>query len=136
MKIGLLEDNPAICDLITTALELVDHTVVSYTYGTSFLEALFAKYNIIERSLPYDLLIVDLSLPGELSGLAVINHIHETLVPLTLPIIVISGAGQHELDIVYKRYPIIPVLRKPFSIKTLLDTIAKQHCIANGMLVD
>ncbi len=123
MKIGLLEDNPAICDLITTTLELAGHTVVSYTYGISLLEALFTANGGTTLSLLYDVLIVDLGLPGELSGVAVINQLYERIDPSTLPTVIVSGAAQQELDAVHKRHPTLAILRKPFNIKTLLAVI-------------
>ncbi len=127
MKIGLLEDNPAICDLITTTLELAGHTVVSYTYGISLLEALFTVHDSTTISLMYDVLVVDLGLPGELSGVAVINQLYERIEPSTLPTVIVSGAAQQELDAVHKRHPTLAVLRKPFNIQSLLTVVTEQY---------
>ena len=136
MKIGLLEDNPAIRDLITTTLEMTGHTVVSYTYGISLLEALYVEeHDENTVSLPYELLIVDLGLPGELSGLAVIEQLHESINFSTIPIVVVSGTGQHELDAIHERYPTIATLRKPFNIKTLLTVVAEQYHVVSKKLV-
>ena len=135
MKIGLLEDNPAICDLITTTLEMTGHTVVSYTYGISLLEALHTEHDGNTKSLLYELLIVDLGLPGELSGLAVIDQLYESIHFSSLPIVVVSGTGQHELDTIHERYPTIATLRKPFNIKTLLTIVAEQYCVMSKKFV-
>ncbi|HBE28853.1 MAG TPA: hypothetical protein DDW25_08195, partial [Ktedonobacter sp.] len=82
MRIGLLEDNTAIHEYITTVLKLAGHTVSTHTVGLSLLDELLAEQST-QSSLPYDLVIVDLLLPGTLSGLAVINSIRQTIPPKT-----------------------------------------------------
>ena len=42
MKIGLLEDNPAILDFMTTALQMAGYRVETHTKSASLLEALLA----------------------------------------------------------------------------------------------
>ncbi len=125
MNIGLLEDNPSILELIQTTLEMVGHTTVTYTSGQSLLNTLFGKHTTptLPASLPYDLLIIDLNLPGELSGLEVITSIHRLLAPTVPPIIVVSAASIEQLDQLRASFPMLPVIRKPFALKTLLQTI-------------
>src|SRR5436309_1085850 len=60
MKIGLLEDNANIHEYLTTALEMVGHTVFTHIDGMSLLDILYAEQSI-QTPLPYDLLIIDLS---------------------------------------------------------------------------
>lgn len=127
MHIGLLEDNLAILELIQTTLEMVGHSVSTYTHGQSLLNTLFEGDSVtltLPTSLPYDLLIVDLNLPGKLSGLDVIASIYRLLGPDVLPIIVVSAAGADQLDELHRRFPRLPVVRKPFAIRTLLQTIS------------
>ncbi len=120
MKIGLLEDNANIHEYLTTALEMVGHTVFTHIDGMSLLD-------ILQTPLPYDLLIIDLSLPGTLSGLSVINYIRQTIAPETLPIIVLSAASQSQLEQIRTRFPNVQVLQKPCGIKTLLQLIEMSH---------
>ncbi len=54
MRIGLLEDNTAIHEYITTALELAGHTVFTHTVGMSLLNELFADTGS-HSPLPYEL---------------------------------------------------------------------------------
>jgi len=122
MRIGLLEDNTAIHEYITTVLELADHTVITHSVGMSLLDALFSD-NSSHSPLPYELVIVDLLLPGTLSGLAVINSIRQTIPPETLPIIVVSAASQKQLLQIRERFPDVHVLQKPFPMKKLLQLI-------------
>jgi len=71
--------------------------------------------------------IIDLLLPGMLSGAAVIDYLHRTISPETLPIIVISAASENQLEEVRSRFPRVHVLRKPFTIKELLYLIETNH---------
>jgi CheY-like chemotaxis protein len=102
MRIGLLEDNSAIHEYLTTVLQLSGHTVSTHTVGLSLLDELLAEQSA-ETPLPYDLVIVDILLPGTLSGLAVINSIRQNIPP----------------D--------VQVLQKPFPMKTLLELIESKH---------
>ncbi len=66
MQIGLLEDNPSIATLLSTVLTMAGHSVCPSYDGASFLAGLFASDHI-PRSIPYDLLLVDLYLPSDAS---------------------------------------------------------------------
>src|SRR5712691_12898213 len=104
MNIAILEDNPTIIEYLTLVLEMAGHQVTVYTQGTALLEALFTERGVC-TPLPYDLITVDLLLPGDLSGIEVIARIRETIGPRQLPIIVISAASQLVLEEVKKTFP-------------------------------
>ena len=123
MNIGLLEDNLAIRDMMQIALELAGHAVSTYVYGQSLLEMLTQAYNTESPCLPYDLLIVDLNLPGKLSGLDVITSISHLFAPSILPIIVVSASNLNELNYLHIHFPTLPIIRKPFPIQALLQAI-------------
>lgn len=129
MKIGLLEDNPSILELMQIALKMIGHSVCTHVQGKSLLETIFEGHDPESwrpvPSLPYDLLIVDLNLPGEFSGQDVIISIRRLLTPDVLPIIVVSAGGLHEFDQLLSRFPTLPVVRKPFAIQTLVQTISQ-----------
>src|SRR5712692_11977600 len=78
MQIGLLEDNPSIVEWLSTALEMAGNGVHPYQDGPSLLVCIFAT-DCIPTSLPFDLLIVDLLLPGGMSGLDVINCVRKAI---------------------------------------------------------
>ena len=122
MRIGLLEDNPAIVDYLSIALELAGHEVSAFTYGSSLLETIFTGPGM-QYSLPYDLVIVDILLPGNMSGLQTIDSLQQTIAPGELPMIIISAAAREELELVAARVPHIPLLRKPFKMQVLLQLI-------------
>jgi len=126
MKIGLLEDNINIHEYLTTVLEMAGHTVSAHMEGMSLLDTLFSEESK-HTPLPYDLLIIDLSLPGTLSGLSVISYIRQTITPENLPIIVLSAASPSQLEEIQTRFPNVQVLQKPCEIKTLLRLIETSH---------
>lgn len=122
MKIGVLEDNPAICDYLKVALEMTcNHDVSIHNYGASLLERLLTAY-LNQAPLPYDLLIIDLGLPGGMSGQEVIDTIQRTFSHRAPPIIVLSAVGTGELEDVRTKLK-VPVLRKPFKMQALLGMI-------------
>ena len=125
MNIGLLEDNPAITDYLSIALEMAGHNVDTYTYGSSLLEKLGdSMVGSSYASLPYDLIIVDLLLPGNISGLEAIQQIQRAIPHERLPIIIISAGNQDELEQVRGILPYVPLLRKPFRTQALLQLIS------------
>ena len=74
----------------------------------------------------YDLLVIDLYLPGALSGLEVITSIHQHIPPVTLAIILTSATSQIEVPDLQAHLPTVTVLRKPFHLKDLLALIEKR----------
>jgi DNA-binding response OmpR family regulator len=122
MHIGLLEDNPGIQDYLQKALELNGHRVSLYTFGSSLLDALFTG-NPVPSSPLYDLMIIDLNLPGDLSGRDVIVRIRQTVPFQVLPIIVISGAEKRQLEAVQSLFPDVVCIQKPFKLRVLLELL-------------
>lgn len=123
MKIALLEDNPTNQEFMQTLLVMEGHQVFPFKDAASFLSTL-ASASHSAGALPYTFAIVDLMLPGLLSGLDVIQHIWETYPPSArLPLIVVSGAGRNLLQEVQTRFPGVPVIRKPFKMQELLAAI-------------
>ncbi len=123
MNIGILDDNQLILDYLTVALGMVSHTVQTYTSSSSLLEAVFSAP--IRYPRPHDLLIIDLCLPGNMSGQDVITAVHQRIHPEILPIILMSGASEGRLQEVQASFPYVPILPKPFKLQTLLRVIEK-----------
>jgi DNA-binding response OmpR family regulator len=125
MKIAILEDQPDILELLTTGLELAGHHAYPYRTGTSLVDTLLTPQSM-HAPLPYDLLIIDLYLPGTPSGMEVINAIHQHIPPGTLPIILTSATSQSELSDLQAHLPTVTVLRQPFHLKDLLALIERR----------
>jgi len=122
MNIGVLEDNPAILDYMAIALEMEGHHVQTFTHSTPLIEALLTGSNI-RYPLPYDLIVVDLLLPGSITGVETIKYIQQVIPLNKLPIIIISAGSKEELESVKASLPDVPILRKPFRMSTLLEMI-------------
>ena len=123
MRIGLLEDNPGVSDYMSTLLKFEGHTVEDYTHGSCLLHTLFTETGV-HLPLPYDLLIVDLLLPGMLSGLQTIQAIRQRLSPAQLPILIVTALSLAEIEEITTGLTTVPLLRKPFQRRVLLQMIA------------
>jgi DNA-binding response OmpR family regulator len=125
MRIGVLDDNLAILDYVETILTLDNHSVTKHTIGSSLLAAIFPSPSV-DEDIPYDLVILDLLLPGKYSGADVFITIRQSFPVEYLPIIVITAVGGSTLDQFRQILPDdVPLLRKPFSPRVLRQLIAK-----------
>lgn len=122
MNIALLEDNPPILDYLSTALEMLGHTVHTFTNSVPLLESLFIDESV-RVPLPYELALIDLLLPGSVSGLQTAQKIQQAIPSQQLRIIVISACSQKELEEAQAALPHVPILRKPFKIHELAQII-------------
>lgn len=122
MNIALLEDNPPILDYLSTALEMLGHTVHDFTSSDLLLETLFIGESV-RVPLPYDLALIDLLLPGTMSGLETAQKIRQAIPSHHLHIIVVSACSQKELEEAQAQLPQVPMLRKPFKMRELIQLI-------------
>jgi CheY-like chemotaxis protein len=122
VNIALLEDNPPILDYLSTALEMLGHTVHNFTSSAPLLETLFIGESV-RVPLPYDLALIDLLLPGSISGLEAAQKIRQAIPPQQLHMIVVSACSQKELEEARAELPQVPILRKPFKILELIQLI-------------
>ena len=122
VNIALLEDNPPILDYMSTALEMLGHTVYNFTSSAPLLETLFIGESV-RVPLPYDLALIDLLLPGSISGLETAQKIRQAIPPQQLHIIVVSACSQKELEETQAALPQVPILRKPFKMYELMQLI-------------
>jgi len=120
VNIALVEDNLVIPEVLTTALRLSGYQSEVFDEAASLLEVLLA-----EDVPPYDLLILDYMLPGGISGRDILEQVRQHPATHTLPIIVISGAERGILAQIEVAYPDVPVLSKPFPLRSLLSLIEK-----------
>jgi len=120
MNIALVEDDPAICEVVTFALELAGYSVLSWPDGSSFLRWITEHRK--EAMVSLDVLITDWSLPGGCGG-DLIDGLHQADNGADLPIIIITGTSAEQRHCIRTRYPCVPILRKPFHIQDLLTHI-------------
>ncbi len=122
MNIGLLEDNPGISEVYTFALEAQGYTVSSHDRGRSLLNALLDDKKP-RLPLAYDMLLVDLSLPGELSGIETLQILFQSVDPATLPVVILSGSNAALLHEAQRLFPTLPIFQKPVALSVLVHAV-------------
>ena len=122
MRIGVLEDDAAICDVLTEILERKHHTVSIYQQGWDIFDAVFFEESVVSP-LPFDVLLVDLLLQGEISGVQVIAQMHQFFP--NLPIVIVSAVSAEDLVNVKRIYPQVQIIHKPFTTSDLLAALER-----------
>ena len=126
MNIGILDDNVAILSLLETTLEKDGHRLSQHTTGESLLNAIFTPSTAPESDIPYDLIILDLLLPGDLSGVDVFLAIRKAFDAQDLPIIIITAVDDYTLEQFRRILPDdVPIVRKPFHPRHLRRLVAQ-----------
>jgi CheY-like chemotaxis protein len=123
MRVGLLEDDVAIQEMLLLLLQDEGHSVTIYSRAEECLEALGVakKGSVVAAPVPVDLMIIDWRLNGSLSGTEVIQKIRDNSRLAKLPIILTTAASLEDLEELRKFQ--VAVLEKPFSIDDIIDLI-------------
>jgi two-component system, cell cycle sensor histidine kinase and response regulator CckA len=110
----LVDDNPAVADLVSGFLKIANYEVVVASSGEEALR------KCEELSRPLDLLITDVIMPG-ISGPGLCERmIGDCRVRACL---LISGYSEEVLNDVIPGENSIPLLAKPFTMNQLLETV-------------
>lgn len=120
MRIGLLEDDTAICEMMQEMLQFGGHAVSTYNDGWDILAVLHLEEPTALPP-PFDILFVDLLLSGDITGEQVIHQMR--MIYPNLPIVVISAVAASHLQAVVRRYPGVRALQKPFKLRDLFAAI-------------
>lgn len=113
-RILVVDDDPAVLELLGKSLQLSDYEVDLCGDGPSGLERLSA--------VDYDLLIVDLKMPG-MDGLSVIREARRR--NLELPVIIVTGFSTEANAIEAINLGVSGYITKPFRIPRLLNVTAR-----------
>lgn len=113
-RVLVVDDEPSIRDLLSKTLALADYEVDASPDGRTALERL--------RVLPYDLLIVDLKMPG-IDGLTVIREARRY--KTDLPVVIITGFSSESAAIEALNLGVSGYLTKPFRVPEVLKAAAK-----------
>ncbi len=118
MRILVCEDQDAIRHMIQTLVQAAGHhEVVGVALGAQAVER--------ARSERFDLLLLDLMLPGGLDGFGVIEHLRADEATRKLPIVVISAMDDPESRERAKRLGADEFHGKPFRPLELLAEIKR-----------
>jgi len=110
-RILIVDDDAEICSLVSQVLTTQGYEVNSVGDGRAMRAALTAE--------PFDLIILDLMLPGE-DGLSLCRHLHATTVT---PIIMLTAMGTEIDRVAGLETGADDYLAKPFSTRELLARI-------------
>jgi len=113
-RILVVDDEASIRDLLAKTLSLADYDVDTAPDGRAALERL--------RLYVYDLLIVDLKMPG-IDGLTVIREAKR--LKADIPVIVITGFSTESAAIEALNLGVTSYLTKPFRVPQVLAAAAK-----------
>jgi len=126
VNIGTLDDNDAVLNLLETTLGKDGHRLFPHTTGESLLNAIFEPSTTPESDTRYDLIILDLLLPGDLSGVDVFLAIRKAFDAQELPIIIITAVDDHTLEQFRRILPDdVPIVRKPFHPRQLRRLVSQ-----------
>ena len=118
-KILLMDDEKSIVEISKLILEKLDYEIVTAKDGEEAIE----KYIAAEESgEPFDVIILDLTVPGGLGGKETIERIQEQYPGAKA--IVSSGYYDDPIMADYKDYGFSGVLPKPYKIRNLIKIIS------------
>ena len=120
MRVGLLEDDVAIQEMLLLVLQDEDYMVVNFASAEECLSALEAASQEPEQVL-VDLMIIDLRLAGSISGVEVIRRLRHNLRFDTLPIILTTAATMLDLEELQDLH--VALLEKPFAVDDMISLI-------------
>lgn len=118
-KILILDDEPMIRDTLTQMLSHLGHEVDSVGSASEFVNI----YSNSQSKSPYDLLIMDLTVPGDQSPQETLSQL-KSINP-NVSVIVSSGYSTDPLMAEHKKHGFAGVMRKPYSfeeLKTCIET--------------
>lgn len=117
MRILVCEDQDAIRHMIGTLVTAAGHTVVEVSKGADAVELVLKE--------PFDVLLLDLMLPGGLDGFDVCRRIREDASARNLPIFVISAMDEDSARPRAIEAGATAYYTKPFRPLELLEDIQK-----------
>jgi DNA-binding response OmpR family regulator len=117
MRILVCEDQDAIRHMIQTLVQASGHEVVGVALGAQAVERALAE--------PFDILLLDLMLPGGLDGFAVIERLRAADATRALPILVISAMDDPESQERARGLGATDFYGKPFRPLELLANLGK-----------
>lgn len=115
-RILLLDDEPAICEITGILLKKLGHEPVITSRGE---DAIQAYRDGLGTGTRFDLVILDLTIPGGIGGREVIAALREMDPDVTA--IVSSGDANDPAVLNYQSFGFTAVLMKPYN-KAALDT--------------
>ncbi len=113
-RILVLDDEEMVLSVVGQMLETMGYTVDGVAEGSEVLE----KYTqAMQQGEPYQVVILDLTIPGGMGGEEVVQRLQA--IDPAVRAIVASGYSDHRIMAEYRQYGFVGVVAKPFRIKDL-----------------
>ena len=122
LRILFLDDEPAIQMTCGRLLQYLGHQVDICSTGEEAIGKYRAAY---EAGTPYDLLMVDLTIPGGKGGVAVVEEVR-TFDP-HVQAIVSSGYSQDPIMADFRKYGFVGMIQKPYTLDELKKCLRDLH---------
>lgn len=120
MRVGLLEDDVSILEVLSLILQDEGYQVIAFPTAEACLKALNAASQHNEAR-PVDVLIADWRLNGTISGTEVIRQIRQQPYLSTLPIILTTAATFNDFDELQRLD--VALLEKPFAVDDVIALV-------------
>lgn len=112
----VVDDDPAICDLLKSALE-IEGFAVDVCENDSDVSIALSKFQP-------DVILMDASMPG-LDGISLCRHIKQTPQTASIPIMIVSAYDDDKTRHDASLFGADDFVAKPFDIKFLVEKIKK-----------
>jgi CheY-like chemotaxis protein len=119
LKVLVMEDQEAIRELIRLILADSDEEDVEFADNGLLATQLYKE--AMRKGRPFDVVLMDLTIPGRMGGKDAIKKLLE--IDPNARAIVVSGYSNDPVMSRYQDYGFKGVIRKPFEIDELLDTL-------------
>ncbi len=119
-RVLVLDDEEAICMLVTCALEPLGYEVTETNDGQ---QAIAAYERAMQDGRPYDLFISDLTIPGGMGGQETIKRLHA--IDPNIRAIVSSGYANDPVMSRHQEYGFCGMIAKPYEIDALGRKVAE-----------
>jgi CheY-like chemotaxis protein len=126
-RILVMDDEEIIRDVADGILSRLGYEVECASNGT---EAVAAYARAKEKGRPFDVVIMDLTVPGGLGGKETLQKLQEIDPGVTA--IVSSGYSNDPIMAEFRKYGFHGVVSKPYTIKTLSDTVQSVIATKSG----
>jgi len=119
-KVLIMDDKPFIRKSAERALNLFGYDVSEAEDGE---EALILYKEAIDEGKPYDVVILDLTIPGAMGGLRTLNALRK--IDPNVRAIVSSGYSEDPVMSEHEKFGFNAIIKKPYEYKELAETVKK-----------
>ncbi len=131
MRVGLLEDDVAIQEMLLLVLQDEGHTVLVFPNAEACLDLLGVTKQT-DGDIPVDLMIIDWRLNENITGTEVIQKLRADARLNSLPIILTTAATFNDTQALQSLH--VSLLEKPFSVDdmiALIKCLTQSHSVEN-----